>query len=207
MTPLTPGLHQPLEPLDGLDPLSMRVLEAFMRAVAAHRQLMFTVFAQEAAHPAQAFCLKILGERDGMSQRELAAALHLAPPTVTAMLQRMERAGTIERRPDRADGRVTRVHLTPAGRERGQELRGVLGRAVGATLDPLPEGDRRELERLLLVIAERAAQVACSESAATNARAADAGATNAGAADASAADASAADAAAGETALAVGAAR
>jgi len=135
----------------------MGVLDAFMRAVAAHRQLMFTAFAQEGAHPGQAFCLKILAGRDGISQRELAGALHLSAPTVTAMLQRMERAGTVERRPDAADGRVTRVHLTPLGRASELELRRVVGGAVGSVLDGIPESDRRELERLLCVVADRAA--------------------------------------------------
>ena len=135
----------------------MGVLDAFMRAVAAHRQLMFTVFAQEGAHPAQAFCLKILAQRDGISQRELAGALHLSSPTVTAMLQRMEKGGTIERRPDPADGRITRVYLTAAGRERERELQRVLGGVVGGILNTIPEADRRELERLLGVVADRAA--------------------------------------------------
>ncbi len=149
--------HDPLEPLEGVDPLSMRVLDAFMRAVAAHRQLMFTVFAQEGAHPAQAHCLKILGRRDGISQRELAEALYLSPPTVTSMLQRMERAGTIARRPDPDDGRITRVYLTPLGRDRERELQRVLGAVIGGVLNTIPEADRRELERLLGIVADRAA--------------------------------------------------
>lgn len=153
---MRPGPHDPLEHLEGVDPLSMRVLDAFLRAVAAHRQLMFTVFAQEGAHPAQAFCLKILGQRDGISQRELAGALYLSSPTVTAMLQRMERAGTIERRPDPADGRVARVYLTALGRDRERELRAVLGTVIGGVLNTIPEADRRELERLLGVVADRA---------------------------------------------------
>jgi DNA-binding MarR family transcriptional regulator len=148
--------HLPAEPLEGLDPLSMRVHEAFMRALAAHRQLMFRVMAGEDAHPGQALCLKMLTERDGISQRELARVLHLAAPTVTTMLQRMEKAGTIERRPDASDQRVTRVHLTPAGRERERGLRSVMGSAIGQILDPIPEADRRELERLLGVMADRA---------------------------------------------------
>jgi DNA-binding MarR family transcriptional regulator len=99
----------------------------------------------------------MLTERDGLSQRELAQVLHLAPPTVTAMLQRMEKAGTVERRPDAADQRVTRVHLTEAGRELERSLRAVMGTALGEVLDPIPEADRRELERLLGLLADRAA--------------------------------------------------
>jgi nucleoside-diphosphate-sugar epimerase len=54
---------------------------AFMRALAAHRQLMVRVLAGEDAHPGQAICLRMLTERDGLSQRELAQVLHLSPPT------------------------------------------------------------------------------------------------------------------------------
>jgi DNA-binding MarR family transcriptional regulator len=149
--------HVPVVPLEGLDPLSARVHAAFMRALAAHRQLMVRVLAGEDAHPGQAICLRMLTERDGLSQRELAQVLHLAPPTVTAMLQRMEKAGTVERRPDAADQRVTRVHLTEAGRELERSLRSVMGTALGQVLDPIPEADRRELERLLGLLADRAA--------------------------------------------------
>jgi len=72
------------------------------------------------------------------------------------MLQRMEKAGTIERRPDGTDKRITRVHLTADGRERERNLRVILGGAIGRVLDPIPEADRRELERLLAVMADRA---------------------------------------------------
>jgi DNA-binding MarR family transcriptional regulator len=148
--------HLPVVPLEGLDPLSARVFESFMRALAAHRHLMDRVLAGENAHPGQAFCLRMLAERDGISQRQLGQALRLSAPTVTAMLQRMEKAGTIERRPDAADGRITRVHLTVEGRTCERNVRAVLGAAIGRVLDPIPEADRRDLERLLGVMADRA---------------------------------------------------
>ena len=77
-----------------------------------------------------------------------------------AMLKRMEKAGIVERRPDAADGRVTRVRLTEVGRERERQTRAILGAAIGAVLDSLGEPDRKELARLLDLVAERARQVA-----------------------------------------------
>lgn len=56
-----------------------------------------------------------LWKRDGQTQSELAQTLNLQPATVTKMLQRMEAAGFIARRPDSQDQRVMRVFLTPAG--------------------------------------------------------------------------------------------
>jgi DNA-binding MarR family transcriptional regulator len=146
--------------LEGLDPLSARVFDAWLDALAAHRQLMVRVFADHDAHPAQAHCLRIIAEHDGLSQRELGRAIRLSPPTVTAMLKRMEKAGIVERRPDETDGRVTRVHLTTVGRERDREARATLAKAIGAVLGSLDERDRAELARLLELVAERARQVA-----------------------------------------------
>jgi DNA-binding MarR family transcriptional regulator len=121
---------------------------------------MTRAFADRDAHPAQAFCLRMLAEHEDMSQRELGRALRLSPPTVTAMLQRMERAGTVERRPDPADARVTRVRLTAMGQERERETRAVLGATIGSVLAGLSDADKTELARLLDVVARRAREAA-----------------------------------------------
>ena len=60
--------------------------------------------------------LRILWDDEGLSQAELAARLKLAPATITRMLQRMEKSGFIQRRPDTSDQRISRVYLTQAGR-------------------------------------------------------------------------------------------
>lgn len=160
---MPPMEHGPLlrpPRLEGLDPLSARVFDSWIGALAAHRHLMSRAFADQDAHPAQALCLRMLAEHDGISQRELARALRLSPPTVTAMLKRMERAGTVERRPDPADARVTRVRLTATGRERERETRAILAATLGAVLATLSEADRAELARLLDLLAQRAREVA-----------------------------------------------
>lgn len=69
--------------------------------------------------PAQHFLLLFL-QRAGDEgripcQRELAAGLHLAPATVTASLNALERHGFIRRTADSADRRVKRVEITPDG--------------------------------------------------------------------------------------------
>lgn len=55
--------------------------------------------------------------REGCTQTELAEGMCVAPATVTNMLQHMQENGMVERRPDADDQRVTRVYLTPAGRD------------------------------------------------------------------------------------------
>lgn len=60
--------------------------------------------------------LRALWQREGLTHSELAARLHVQPATITKMIQRMERTGFVERRPDPKDQRLSRVYLTEAGR-------------------------------------------------------------------------------------------
>ena len=139
---------------EGVDPLSYRVFQAFVRTMRSHGQLMIRILGEEGAHPGQAFCLRMLARHDGMRQSDLAANLRVSRPTVTAMLQRMERAGTVRRVVDEEDQRVTRVHLTDAGRELEHDLSRTLLAYSGRILDPIPADDRLELERLLGLMAD-----------------------------------------------------
>jgi len=59
--------------------------------------------------------LLALWEQEGFTQTELAERLKITPATVTKMLQRMEKAGFLLRKPDPQDQRVSRVYLTNAG--------------------------------------------------------------------------------------------
>ena len=52
---------------------------------------------------------------EGCSQRELAERMGIEGPTLVRHLDRLEREGLIERRRDRADRRITRISMTPAG--------------------------------------------------------------------------------------------
>jgi MarR family transcriptional regulator, organic hydroperoxide resistance regulator len=135
--------------LAGADALSAQVFRAFLTVLRLHRQLMVRTLAADGTHLGQAFCLRLLAAEEGMTQRDLARTLRLSPPTVSKMLRAMEKAGTVERRPDAADQRLTRVYLTPGGRERETALRGVSAAYVSQTVGTLPEDDRRELARLL----------------------------------------------------------
>ncbi|MBN1993324.1 MAG: MarR family transcriptional regulator [Anaerolineae bacterium] len=61
--------------------------------------------------------LRMLWEQEGRTHSELAAQLNVQPATITKMIQRMERAGFVARRPDPGDERLSRVYLTEAGRD------------------------------------------------------------------------------------------
>jgi DNA-binding MarR family transcriptional regulator len=67
-------------------------------------------------HRGQSFVLGLLWEHDGLAQSELADRLDRSPSTITKTVQRMEKAGLVERRQDESDERISRVYLTGAGR-------------------------------------------------------------------------------------------
>lgn len=56
-----------------------------------------------------------LWEQNGQTHSELAEKLHITPATATKMIQRMEKAGFVQRRSDPSDQRVSRVYLTETG--------------------------------------------------------------------------------------------
>ena len=135
--------------LDGVDPLSARVLQALRKIIHVHRQLMVKTLAERGTHPGEAVCLRLLAQHDGISQRDLAGMLHLSRPRVTTMLQTLEKAGTIVRRPDETDQRLTRVYLTPQGHGLEEELRSLTAEFINRTIGTMTVADRCELERLL----------------------------------------------------------
>jgi DNA-binding MarR family transcriptional regulator len=142
--------------LDGMDPLAASVFAAFRRSTHVNRQLMVKLMAEKGGHPGGAMVLRVLAAHDGISQRDLADMLHVSRPNVTAILQKMEHAGLIERSDDENDARLTRVRLTPEGRTRSEEFRSAFAAFVDVTIGAMPESDARELVRLLDQLSENA---------------------------------------------------
>jgi MarR family transcriptional regulator, temperature-dependent positive regulator of motility len=67
--------------------------------------------------PAQAFMLRVVLERPGLLQSELADQLAIARPTATRALDGLQAKGLIERRPSERDGRECAIHARPKARE------------------------------------------------------------------------------------------
>lgn len=152
--PHGPAPHGHLTPLDGVDSASAAVFHAYMRTLHLHRAGMMRTLEEHGGRFGQSACLRGLAQHDGLSQRDLAESLHISAPTVTAMLSAMERDELIERRADEQDRRVTRVFLSPKGRQleaaQRERFAGYINRTVG-TLDP---SDRAELARLLRMLGD-----------------------------------------------------
>lgn len=61
--------------------------------------------------------LRELAKKDGRTQLELVKATHLKAPTISVVLQKLEKQGFVRRTPDKYDLRATRVFLTEKGIE------------------------------------------------------------------------------------------
>ena len=70
-----------------------------------------------------------------------AAACLLTQPTMTKLLDRMERDGLVARRPDERDRRVQRVTLTPAGAARAAALIAIAERHEAELLARFPRAE------------------------------------------------------------------
>jgi len=148
-------MPQPIDPpsgtrtFPGADPLSSAVLGAFMRAQHAHRQLMARKMSSYGIPPAHIFCLKEIAHHDGMNQRDLAEKMCVSRPTLTVMLQKMERAGLVERESDPNDQRYTQLHITPEGAALHDQMHAILGEVIAEMAGPMSDADKTELARLL----------------------------------------------------------
>jgi DNA-binding MarR family transcriptional regulator len=104
----------------------------------------------------QLLCLQHMLEQGPMTTGMLAGAVSLSPATVTGILDRMERRGLVtrERRPE--DKRRVLVAITDAGRVAAEAAPSYLAEHLTHALEHLPEEERREIQRVILYLADLA---------------------------------------------------
>ena len=85
---------------------------------------------------------------------DLAAAEHVAQPTMTALVDRMERAGYVRRQQHAVDGRVVLVAITDAGRAQRARGRHAMAEVLAPRLRRLSVEQREQLSRHARVLAD-----------------------------------------------------
>jgi DNA-binding MarR family transcriptional regulator len=95
--------------------------------------------------PSRHSALATLDRRGAMRLGDLAAIEAISPPTLTRIVQRLEDAGLVARRPDPADARAALIDLTRAGRDRLSAIRAERSRAMAAALTTLTDAERAAL--------------------------------------------------------------
>jgi MarR family transcriptional regulator, transcriptional regulator for hemolysin len=99
---------------------------------------------------AQWRAIKMLHYRDAaLRQTELAEFLEMEPIAVGRVIDRLQAAGFVERRPDPKDRRAWRLHLTPRARAVIEDMQGI-GR--GLRKDATAGIEAEELAQALAVI-------------------------------------------------------
>ncbi|MDI3331663.1 MAG: MarR family winged helix-turn-helix transcriptional regulator [Micrococcus sp.] len=86
---------------------------------------------------------------EGLRLKDLAERLRIAPRSATEVVDQLQDRGLVERRPDPADRRATRIVLTEDGARVREQVREERRRQAGDYFSVLSEADRAELARLL----------------------------------------------------------
>ena len=97
--------------------LEYKIRRSISRACNLKHKRVHALLDELGLYPGQPFVLHALWDQDGLTQSELTKRLNRSPSTTTKKVQRMEKAGFVERRSDDSDERITRVFLTDVGRE------------------------------------------------------------------------------------------
>ena len=114
----------------------------------------------------QARLLLMLERSPEEHQGFYADLLDVEPITLCRMVDRLEDAGLVERRPDPGDRRARRLHLTAKSREKLARVRERLDEMVDEMLTGLSDGERQEFVRLLKVLHTNLASLREQEKAA-----------------------------------------
>lgn len=99
--------------------------------------------------PDQFTVLRTLRENHGITQRQLASLISSDPNTVASLVNRMEKAGLLNRETHEQDRRANRLGVTPRGRTKYDQARKIALVLQGEVLADYSEAEReRFLEQL-----------------------------------------------------------
>lgn len=97
--------------------------------------------------------LLMVWERPGLTQAEIAAAVSVEQPTMANTLNRMERDGLIERRPDPLDRRRSLIYPAPRALAIRDDVLGCALEVNAQATRGMNDADRAEAIRLMRIMA------------------------------------------------------
>ena len=160
MAPSLPAPHptppRPDAPLPVDSPDRRRLPPILRRAWYGLNQAFRRRIAHTEVTPDQFTVLRTLLEGDprGMTQSQLTKVITSDPNTVAALLERMERAGWVERKSHETDRRAHRIRLLPTGKRKFQQVRKLAVALQAEILSVLPEKDREPFLAQLAAVAD-----------------------------------------------------
>jgi len=123
-------------------------------AAGAFRRAMNERLAPEGITYRQCQVLGFLVLEETLSQTELAERMHIEPPTLVGILDRMERDGWICRRPSPIDRRKNQIELTEAAAPIWQKITAHAKQVRAQASEGLTERQIETLKRLLSKVCE-----------------------------------------------------
>lgn len=138
--------------LDRID-VCLIALRRILRAAELHGKEL----AQSAGMtPVQLRVVQIVAETGTSTGGAIAKRMHVAPATVTAMIDKLERAGHVTRQPSPTDRRQTLIALTDQGRTALERAPDALQQRFAADFEALPDWEQAMivsvLERVALML-------------------------------------------------------
>ena len=104
--------------------------------------------------PTMTATLSSIAKHGGPTHGELAAIEQVAPPTITAVVGKLESLGLVTREIGTTDRRVTRIRITPAGIDQLDEVRSRRTSWLAFQLDSLNADERQRLTDAADVLAK-----------------------------------------------------
>ena len=104
--------------------------------------------------PSQFFVFNALCMGDGITVGEIGERVYLDSSTLTGIIDRMERSGYAERRPNPDDRRSVLVYLTPKARELSPRILKFADELDAALRKPFSRQEMNDFESVLRTLAE-----------------------------------------------------
>ncbi len=147
---VSPPIEEDRPPKDAPEShTAMRRIEYISRI---HHMAFRSVLQKDSLPPAQIGAIQTIIRTPGMSQRELADELHIQRATATIMLQKMEKAGYVDRRPDPEDQRISRIYPTRTAIQLEEENRKAVDAYFDACFQGLSAEDYHHLDVILTTL-------------------------------------------------------
>lgn len=124
-------------------------VDSFYAASALLDAMRLRVWDRERLTVTQLRMLVFLSEEEGLSNAELAERLFVTRPSVSALLERLERGGFIRREVAPDDRRGIRIWLQDRGREAVSSLRAESREYARELMEPLSDEELDEIRRAL----------------------------------------------------------
>lgn len=136
-------------------PTAQKLLKAFMqfrkkgwheKKIAGHNPSEFKVLA--------AIEQGLKENKDDMKVSEISQKLQVTPPTVTQIINTLEKEGLVERTFDPEDRRAVKIKLTQKGMEATTQARNAFYKRFNGLIDFLGEEESEQLAELLMKVSD-----------------------------------------------------